>query len=77
VVLEGSKSDTETMAPPPEKPSNLINVEMWNEMPDLDGESPLNKRDVNTWLMCRLERYREVEYEDEDLWDAFREDFDG
>ena len=45
-------------------------------MLDLDGESPLNKRDVNTWLMCRLERYREVEYEDEDLWDAFREDFD-
>jgi hypothetical protein len=53
-------------------------VERWSvRNPDISNSDNLNGDTMNKWIEYCLKYWTEDEYQDEDLWDAYQEDFKG
>jgi hypothetical protein len=64
------------MIPPPEV-TYPLDRETWEEPFDLSDESCLTLKRINNYITLMLVRYKHKRYEDYDLWEEFREGFEG
>ena len=65
------------MSPPPETCAYAIVKEKWNDQPDIKDLATLDTSEANTWILCRLDKWEEENFGDEELWEVYKEDFEG
>ena len=51
--------------------------EKWLQRPETDDPSTLTTKDINTWILSRMELYEDEGYMDDTLWEVIREDLEG
>ena len=65
------------MSPPPETCDFDIVRDKWHRRPNAATLATITEADANTWLLCRIDKWGEMGYRDEDLWEIYKEDFEG